>query len=400
MDLSSIWTIFLFFFSILACRPITVLVHELGHAIPALFFTKKPVTIYVGSYGDRSKSIFLNFGRLQSFLSYDIFQSQMGLCYHSSAKTIQQTLLIILGGPLASLLFGLLLIALVSNYEFPPMLNFVFYLLLVSAIFDFFVNMIPNKNPSYLFDGTPVYNDGNSFFRLLKESKYPENYFKGVDLISKGKNKRAIHNFHTILEKGFTDKTVYNKLISAYVNDKQYNKALNIYNSMLTQHKLNNEEYHNLALIYWNLENYERVRLACNKVLNKNIAISSSNINPETILLRGRASQKLNQIEEAIEDFNQAIFTNSKFKALGFSYRGLAKIKSNNFSEGKEDLDIAFSLSSNNPYIIFHLGIYFYKKQNFNKAMELFQRAQSMDESILEIDHYIASTLPYLGSKK
>ena len=143
MDLSSIWTIFLFFFSMLACRPITVLIHELGHAIPALFFTDKPVTIFVGSYGDPSKSLSFNLGRLNSFLSFDIFQSQIGLCYHSQAKTIQQTLMIVLGGPLASLFFGLLLIGLVSSFSFPPMLNFVFYLMLVSAIFDFFVNMIP-----------------------------------------------------------------------------------------------------------------------------------------------------------------------------------------------------------------------------------------------------------------
>ena len=400
MDLNSIWTIFLFFFSILACRPITVLVHELGHAIPALLFTQKPVTIYVGSYGDRSKSLFFNLGRLQSFVSYDIFQSQMGLCYHSSAKTIQQTLLIILGGPLASLLFGLLLIVLVSNFIFPPMLNFVFYMLLVSAIFDFFVNMIPSKNPSYLFDGTPVYNDGNSFFKLLKESKYPENYFKAIDFYSKEKNKRAIHNFHSVLEEGYTDKVVYNKLIAAYVNDQQYHRALNIYNTMLTQHQLNNEEYHNLAITYWKLKNYERAILACNKILNKNIALDSSNINPQTILLRGKSHLKLNQIEIAIEDFNQAISINSEFTSLGYSFRGLAKIKSHQLLDGKEDLDIAHALSPNNPHTIFHLGIYFYKKQDFNKAMDLFKKAQSIDETILDLEHYIASTLPYLGSRK
>ena len=384
----------------LACRPITVLIHELGHAIPALFFTDKPVTIFVGSYGDPSKSLSFNLGRLNSFLSFDIFQSQIGLCYHSQAKTIQQTLMIVLGGPLASLFFGLLLIGLVSSFSFPPMLNFVFYLMLVSAIFDFFVNMIPSKNPSYLFDGTAVYNDGNSFFRLLKESKYPENYFKAIELFSNGKNKRAIHNFHKVLENGYTDKIVFNRLIEAYAKDQQYERALNIYNTMLTKHKLNNEEYHQLALIYWELKNYERVKLACNKVLSKNIAVDSTNINPQTMLLRGKANLKLDRVHEALEDFNLAMTINSEFLTLAYSFRGLAKIKLNQFQEAKEDLDIATTLDPENPYVIFHLGIYFYKKQSFNRAMEFFQKAQSIDENILEIEHYIASTLPYLGSQK
>ena len=296
MDIGSISTIFLFFFSILASRPITVLVHELGHAIPSLLFTKDNVTIYVGSHGDINKSWFFKIDRLQGFLSYDIFQAQMGLCTHASTPSIQHTLWIILGGPLASLLFGFLLIGLVNFVEFPPLLNFVMYLLLVSSIFDFFTNMIPSKNPSYLFDGTPVYNDGNSFFKLLKESKYPNSYFKAMNLFQKGKLKRAIHNLHKVLEEGVEDKLVYNQLIKVYFQDQQYERTLNIFNTMLTKHRLNSEEYHILAETYWKLENYERVILACNKVLHQNITIHNSYSNPQTILLRGRAYLKLNKI--------------------------------------------------------------------------------------------------------
>ena len=400
MDIGSIWTIFLFFFSILACRPITVLVHELGHAIPSLLFTKKEVTIYVGSHGDINKSWFFRIGRLQAFLSFDIFQAQIGLCTHSRAQSINQNLLIILGGPLASLLFGFLLIALVNYFTFPPLLNFVMYLLLVSAIFDFFTNMIPDKNPSYLYGGTPVYNDGSSFFKLLKESKYPPTYFKAINLYENGKFKRAIHNLHLVLEEGIHDKIVYNQLIKTYFEDQQYEKTLNIYNSMLTKHQLNAEEYQILAETYWELENYEKVILACNKVLTQNFSPHASHNNPKTTLLRGRSFLKNNQINSAIHDFNQTIILGNGFAPLGYSFRGISKIKLNQLEEAKEDLDIALSLAPQNPYVIFHLGIYFYKKQDFNTALELFQRAQSLDENISDIEHYIASTLPYLGSRK
>ena len=400
MDLGSIWTIFLFFFSILACRPITVLVHELGHAIPSLFFTKEKVTIYVGSHGDINKSLFFNIGRLQGVLSYDIFQAQMGLCTHSPTTSIKQTLWIILGGPLASLLFGFLLIGFVNFFEFPPLLNFIMYLLLVSSIFDFFTNMIPSKNPSYLFDGTPVYNDGNSFFKLLKESKYPPTYFKAINLFQNGKLKRAIHNLHKVLEEGVDDKLIYNHLVKIYFQDQQYEKTLNIFNEMLTKFKLDTEEYHILAKTYWELENYERVILACNKVLNQNITPHASYTNPQTILLRGKAYLKINKIDDALKDFNRAIIEENGFTHLGYSYRALVKIKATQYLEAKMDLDTALSISPNHPYVIFHLGIYFYKKQDFNKAMELFQRARNMDDNILDIEKYIASTLSYLSSEQ
>lgn len=400
MDISSLWTIFLFFFSILACRPITVLIHELGHAFFALLFTKKPVTIFVGSHGDSTKSFVFQLGRLQSFMSFDIFQSQIGLCTHAPAKNIRHTLLIILGGPLASLMFGIFLFYFVKNFQLTPMLEFVGYLLLVSSVFDFFTNMIPSRNPSYLYNGNAVYNDGNYFFKLLKTTKYPESFSKALDFFTQEKYKRAIHNLHLVLEAGHKDKLVYNKLIEACIADHQFERALNIYNTMLAHHKLDTNEYHILATVYWKLENYEKVVLACNKALNQNINSHPSYSNPATILLRGKAYMKLNQLDLAMYDFNQAIVQSSEFTYLGYSYRGLAKIKSNPFQEGKEDLDIAYQLNPTNPVVLFHLGIYFYKKQNFTRAMELFQQAQSFDETNLELDNYIASTLPYLGSQK
>ncbi len=45
--------------------PITVLLHELGHAIPALILTRQKVSIYIGSYGDPDKSLHFRIGLLE-----------------------------------------------------------------------------------------------------------------------------------------------------------------------------------------------------------------------------------------------------------------------------------------------------------------------------------------------
>lgn len=44
--------IFLFFI-----RGLIIILHELGHALPAILLTKEKVSIYIGSYGDQKKSI-------------------------------------------------------------------------------------------------------------------------------------------------------------------------------------------------------------------------------------------------------------------------------------------------------------------------------------------------------
>ena len=54
---------------IIFMRSITTFFHEMGHAIPALLFTQKEkVNVFVGTYGDISNSLQLNFGRLSPLI--------------------------------------------------------------------------------------------------------------------------------------------------------------------------------------------------------------------------------------------------------------------------------------------------------------------------------------------
>jgi hypothetical protein len=51
---------------------VTVTLHELGHAIPALLMTKDEVTIYIGSIGSPYNSFHLAIGRLEFYCKYRI----------------------------------------------------------------------------------------------------------------------------------------------------------------------------------------------------------------------------------------------------------------------------------------------------------------------------------------
>jgi hypothetical protein len=50
---------------------VTVALHELGHAIPALLMTRDEVTIYIGSFGNPYSSFHFTTGRLKFCCKYN-----------------------------------------------------------------------------------------------------------------------------------------------------------------------------------------------------------------------------------------------------------------------------------------------------------------------------------------
>ena len=70
----------LFIAAILLIRSVTTLFHELGHALPALWFTQGPVIVHVGSYGNLNGSLQIPLGRLKIFLKFNPLAWNLGLC--------------------------------------------------------------------------------------------------------------------------------------------------------------------------------------------------------------------------------------------------------------------------------------------------------------------------------
>ncbi len=64
--------------------PIVVLIHELGHAIPALRYTSEKVVIYICSYGQTKDSVSIRINRLEIWFNYNVFRWRGGLCVSSA----------------------------------------------------------------------------------------------------------------------------------------------------------------------------------------------------------------------------------------------------------------------------------------------------------------------------
>jgi len=149
---------------------ITVLLHELGHAIPALRMTRDDVNIYIGSLGDPDKCFHFFIGRIAVYCKYNPLLWYKGCCFAADAYylSLNQRLLFIAGGPIASLIGTVLtwlLLSLVENQDFLRILaGGVFVLCLLVTL----ATLIPLVRVRYTASGQPVYNDGYEIFRLLR----------------------------------------------------------------------------------------------------------------------------------------------------------------------------------------------------------------------------------------
>ena len=121
-------------------RLVITFLHEMGHAIPALFTTKGDVHVYIGSYHDISHAIAITFGRLKIFFSFNIFDWKLGMCTHDKPREFWHQAIVILGGPTISLILVVLTIWAINHYQLSEGYIILATGFLILAIVDFFIN--------------------------------------------------------------------------------------------------------------------------------------------------------------------------------------------------------------------------------------------------------------------
>ncbi len=369
---------------LLSCRIVTTTIHELGHALPALLFSEEPVSIYVGSYGDRNKSKVVQMGRLTAFFRLNITQWNLGVCSHGPVRKMFHELLVILGGPVASLAFGLGLILLIQLNNFGENTIVLLTFFIVSAIWDFFVNMIPNPKAIQLADGKSILNDGSQFMRLMKTSQYPESYFLGLE---KTRNKNylgAIENFNqALMVEGKPGREIYQGLAEAYHLQKDYTGVLKTYAEMTVHYpKFKPEEMVRVGLAYAKKGDYTEAIKYYSRGLYLNFQ------DPETLNKRGAAYIQAGEYEKASQDLELAIAYEPTF-AEAYSNLGYALLKLNQMDIAFGLLEKSLKLDSKNPSIFLHLGLYYEKKGMHQEALEHFEKAKALDIDHHGIDFYI-----------
>jgi tetratricopeptide (TPR) repeat protein len=378
---------FLFFLLLLAAlvlivRPLTVLVHELGHAIPAILLTGKKVTVYIGSYGDPDKSLRLNSRLLEIYFRYNPFAWKLGLVNPSDQSvSVNKQIIYTLTGPVASLLSAVVAFYYLVSYDVHGFIHLFLIVFMGSALLDFMVNILPDQNPIVLHNGSLVSNDGQSLKTLFLYKLSPREYRNAAELYDKGKYAEAAPIFEK-LSSEMKDENVLRLAVNSYLQVRNFKKAKELSDIFILKATMSSDDYSNVGLCYSEAGLHDEAMDFYNKSLELNPD------NKYALNNKGYTMNVLNRFSEAIPLFDKAIELDPDF-AYSYNNRGLSKIKTGLVEDGLEDINHSFRLDANNSYGYRNLGVYHMDNQEFSKALELFTKAKELDPSTHIIDDLI-----------
>ncbi|KFF02893.1 hypothetical protein B0A68_05485 [Flavobacterium reichenbachii] len=390
------------FFPFIA-RALLVTLHELGHAIPGMLFTKEKVTLYIGSYGDPEKNIDFRIGLLEVSLNYKNLWMRKGLCI-AATKTLplNQQLIYTAGGPVFPFLISLLL------YCFPPRFESETGLELYStcalifmfvALLGLVFNLIPKSEPIELDNGQKVYNDGENIRRLLKYNDVISKYTHAMNLYKNNEYADAIILLDELLEKKELRISVYrlsirvNMLVEDYEKAKRLDDIFTEEFQFNPQFQFNSGDYNNRGLIYEKIGSIDKAF----EYFDKAIELDPNNIN--ALNNKGYYLNFYHRYEEAVSVFDKAIEIDQSISFF-YTHRALAKIKTGKADEGYLDIQEALKQEPDSAYNIKTLGIYYLDQGEADKALQFFLKAKELDFETANIEELILEAEKMKEQKK
>ncbi|UAY53358.1 M50 family metallopeptidase [Ferruginibacter albus] len=357
------------------------LLHELGHAIPALIFTKKPVEIYLGSYGDKKQSISLTIGRLSIWLRYIPLKWRGGLCIAETKNlsTFQQ-IIYILGGPLFSLIIAVLFCWWAFYEDQHGAIKLICLFIAVVSLISFISNLIPHRIKGV---DRALSSDGHKLSLLLKKRRLRSELAEAAECYDRKEYEKAGTLFESFIDKRFEDAAVYRYAIAAFINCKNYKKAYDISKQFEGIYKLVSDDYYTIGLtcLYLKLEE-ERV----------NYFKRSLELNPDnayTLNAMGYVLNTQNKFDEAILFFDRSIAIQPEF-SHALNNRGHAKLEKGQLEEGLKDIQHSLTLDKENSYTYRNLGIYHLLKGEKETALQYFYQSKELDKDTELIEELIA----------
>lgn len=369
---------------IILMRSITTLFHELGHALPALVFTKKEkVNVFVGTYGDLTNSMQLHFGRLALYLKLNVFNWRIGLCTHGGIKGLIPQIIVILGGPLASLLITSFAFYIIVTKEYSEMWVVFIVFFLISALIDFLVNVDPSHTPIKLYDNSVTYSDGYQLRNVFKRRGLPEAFFKAEKLFYEKEYDAALAITSDILEVETSKKPVYDLAVNTYIAKKDYSSALKIYEAFKAIHPYTYMDFYQIGWLNFKLNRWDT---ALSYFDHCNYQKHTDGL---VLCHRGYIHLQRGNMQRAQQDI-LAAKSYSPDNALAWNNSGLLKIKQGDLAGANDDLRKALFLAPKSPDIYYHLGLFYEEKRNFQEALAHYRLAKDLGLEFHGIDLKIA----------
>ena len=372
--------IILALFSIIV-KPLTLLIRELGHAIPVMLLTRQGATIYIGAYGD-PHSIKIPLGPLKIYITYNIFRWRGGSICQPNATTIKYVhkLIYILGGSILSIIVAFT----VCYFVVTSGLHGAIKLVSVLGVFACLIDLRNNLRVSFTKepDGLLLLSDGATLQLLFKGKNFYHKYELATQAYFDGKFKEAGILFMELVNKGHGSQFLYRWTADAFYQDEDFDRCHEVMKAFAQKYVPEQEDYLLAA--------DAAMCIGLNEEQTKYFEMSLKAY-PNDVYLMNSIGYRLNfqgRFEEAIPYFNTAIGLELSF-AEAYSNRGHAKIEAGRPEEGLADVKRSLELDSNNPYAYKSLGIYHLAKNEKEEALKLFTKAREMGAMPYWIDDYI-----------
>ncbi len=362
-------------FLVLCIRPITTFIHEMGHALPALWFTDQEVTIYVGSYGDTDNSSRFQLGRLTIYLQFNLFYWDMGLCTFHGRLNNTQSFITILGGPLLSLLLAAYLFNLMISNAYSDGVATMLALFIISSVWDFFINIIPRNGLMNTHSTEAIMNDGAQLVRLIRLGKGAQEYQQELHKLKTTPEEANIDRLMELMHQSKYPLQMLDEIVPPLIEQKQHDQALELLQEYHNKKHLKTYHYLLLGDIY-------RAQGKAHDALQAYERYWYYHFNdPATLNKKAAVLMDTGQYHVAADDIRISLEMQPFQNTDALFNRVRYHLHERDFEAVKNDLVQIESESPQNPQLFYFQGRYHEEKWDYQEAIECYEKAAAAGAS-------------------
>lgn len=357
--------------AVIFTRQVTTFFHEMGHAIPAMFFnqTDKPVQVFIGSYGDIEGCYTLNFSGLQLFIKPNLLDWKLGMCRHHGSDKAWKDILIIACGPIASTIISGFLLLVIIKFNPSDLGITIAGIFMTSALIDLLVNLNPSSKPIYFFDGSVGYCDGYQLVLHAIRAFLPNDIKDLLEKFEQEDYKAVIHLGQKMIAKNAKRKEVLYAILNAHIQLRQYEEAVEVYHEINKYIKIDADDHFVLCELMLKLNDLDE---ALNHI---NVFIHKNHENAYALNYRGYIFIKKEEWQEAKFDLTNAQRINP-YHPLVNSNLGLLYLKQRDFSTAEKYLNLALKITQEDGLVWYNKGLWFEEKWDWKGALDCYENAK------------------------
>jgi tetratricopeptide (TPR) repeat protein len=352
---------------------VSTLLHELGHALPALWLTdSKQVEVYINAYGKKEGALRFRTGRLLFYWHPFRWEGYgCGLTVYQMPRRYDWNYIILLGGVVFSLFVAGALLLIVTQLDLPKFWHTFAILLFAASVVDLFVNLNPNAKEIKLDSGQVTPNDGQRLRQLWQYHPVGKIHEQALLLANEERWIEATESICTMpLDQA--DEHSLRFLLACIATSGELAEAPiadNAFKLLEEKEAVAAVDWVNFGVILGRRQDYEGA-LSCLDCVEE-LEIEES---LRLVLLGNRAFVLLEKgdVEQAEPLFRQ--LSETQPEPYNIAHYGLCLAQLGQQEAGWEKIQKALTLGDNDPYALRCAGLYHLEQGQPEQALHYLQR--------------------------